>query len=599
MRGYDRTTWGAYTLEVVLEEESSTQAAPSAPSHWISSDQTRLTDSPAIDRSPSWSPDGAQIVFESNRDGNLEIYVMDADGTNQTNLTDNPNSDARPSWTPNGDILFHSNRDGDWEIYSMTADGSNETNLTNSYMDDELYASMSPDSSSMAYMSDRNGYFQIHEMPVGGTVLNDPIFRGHEESDVFAADWILGDEFKPEWSPDGTKIVFYYRELVDDTRTDLDKYTRQISVMNSDGTERTNLTENPWQDYWPSWSPDGTKILFNSNRDGSLHLYLMNPDGSDQTRITNLNAFEATEPYSETNSYIDRRPSWSPDGTKIVFESDRDGNNEIYVMELDENLATSPEPASQSASSAPTGASVDQGIIYVGDTVGANLASMADTHYWNFEGIPGQRIFIEAADAAGGTVDPYIELFGPDEQNLLAENDDGPMAEVTWPANSLIDFQIVEAGTHTVVVRSHPDPWGESGGDYELSIYPVKDLGVLDIGTPVSGNLSPGEKHYWHFDAVTGQIVSIKAESQDWETIEYPLDTYIEFHGPNQYGSNDMLQANDDDWPDNVSYPMDSFLSIEILETASYAVMVSPAEQGVGSESSQGAYLLSVQELSE
>ena len=60
-----------------------------------------------------------------------------------------------------------------------------------------------------------------------------------------------------------------------------------------------------------------------------------------------------------------------------------------------------------------------------------------------------------------------------------------------------------------------------------------------------------------------------------------------------------MLQANDDDWPDNVSYPMDSFLSIEILETASYAVMVSPAEQGVGSESSQGAYLLSVQELSE
>ena len=60
-----------------------------------------------------------------------------------------------------------------------------------------------------------------------------------------------------------------------------------------------------------------------------------------------------------------------------------------------------------------------------------------------------------------------------------------------------------------------------------------------------------------------------------------------------------MLQANDDDWPDNVSYPTDSFLSIEILETASYTVMVSPAGHGVGSVSSQGAYLLSVQELSE
>tara|TARA_B100001123_G_scaffold448511_2_gene609960 strand:+ start:3193 stop:4923 length:1731 start_codon:yes stop_codon:yes gene_type:complete len=246
---------------------------------------------------------------------------------------------------------------------------------------------------------------------------------------------------------------------------------------------------------------------------------------------------------------------------------------------------------------APTGASVDQGIIYVGDTVGANLASMADTHYWNFEGIPGQRIFIEAADAAYGKVDPYIELFGPDEQNLLAENDDGPMAEVAWPRNALIDFEIIEAGIHSLVVRSHPYPWGEISGDYELSIYPVKDLGVLEIGTPVSENLSPAEKHYWHFDAVAGQIISIKAEA-DMDTRD-TLDTYIELHGPSQHGSNDMLQANDDDWPDNVSYPTDSFLSIEILETASYTVMVSPAGHGVGSVSSQGAYLLSVQELSE
>jgi hypothetical protein len=250
----------------------------------------------------------------------------------------------------------------------------------------------------------------------------------------------------------------------------------------------------------------------------------------------------------------------------------------------------------------PTVTSLSQGFIPVGNKIAGNIASMHEEHRWSFEGVPGQRIFIKTStsDMLTSTVhDTYLELFGPDEENLLAENDNGPSAEVVWSRDSLIDFQIVEAGTHTVVVRSHPDPWGESGGDYELSIYPVKDLGVLDIGIPVSGNLSPGEKHYWHFDAVTGQIISIKAESQDWETIEYPLDTYIEFHGPNQYGSNDMLQANDDDWPDNVSYPMDSFLSIEILETASYAVMVSPAEQGVGSESSQGAYLLSVQELSE
>ncbi len=248
---------------------------------------------------------------------------------------------------------------------------------------------------------------------------------------------------------------------------------------------------------------------------------------------------------------------------------------------------------------APTVTSLSQGFIPVGNKMVGNIASMHEEHRWSFEGVPGQRIFIKTStsDMLTSTVhDTYLELFGPDEENLLAENDNGPSAEVVWSRDSLIDFEIVEAGTHTVIVRSQPDPWGESGGDYELSIYPVKDLGVLGIGTPVSGNLSPGEKHYWHFDGVAGQIISIKAESQGWETIEYPLDTFIELHGPDG-----LLASNDDDW-DNVSYPMDSFLSIEILETASYTVMVRPAERwegGESSQSSQGAYVLSVQELSE
>ena len=269
-----------------------------------------------------------------------------------------------------------------------------------------------------------------------------------------------------------------------------------------------------------------------------------------------------------------------------------------------ETPVPSPTPAPTatpvpSPTPAPTVTSLSQGFVPVGNKMVGNIASMHEEHRWSFEGVPGQRIFIKTStsDMLTSTVhDTYLELFGPDEENLLAENDNGPSAEVVWSRDSLIDFEIVEAGTHTVIVRSQPDPWGESGGDYELSIYPVKDLGVLGIGTPVSGNLSPGEKHYWHFDGVAGQIISIKAESQGWETIEYPLDTFIELHGPDG-----LLASNDDDW-DNVSYPMDSFLSIEILETASYTVMVRPAERwegGESSQSSQGAYVLSVQELSE
>jgi TolB protein len=63
-------------------------------------DQTRLTDNPAADFLPAWSPDGARIAFVSNRDGNREIYMMNADGSGQTRLTDNPAEDSSPDWSP-------------------------------------------------------------------------------------------------------------------------------------------------------------------------------------------------------------------------------------------------------------------------------------------------------------------------------------------------------------------------------------------------------------------------------------------------------------------------------------------------------------------
>ena len=99
-----------------------------------------LTNHPAKDGSPAWSPDGNQIAFSSNREGNTEVYVMNADGTNPINLTNHPAADSGPDWSPAGtQIAFSTNRDGDWEkkpndnweIYVMNADGANPINLTN------------------------------------------------------------------------------------------------------------------------------------------------------------------------------------------------------------------------------------------------------------------------------------------------------------------------------------------------------------------------------------------------------------------------------------------------------------------------------------
>ncbi len=96
------------------------------------SNQVRITSNNVVDACPTWSPDGRKIAFVSNRDGNQEIYVMNADGSNPVNLTTHSAQEFNPAWSPDGSkIAFETNRDGNVEIYVMNADGTNLVRVTN------------------------------------------------------------------------------------------------------------------------------------------------------------------------------------------------------------------------------------------------------------------------------------------------------------------------------------------------------------------------------------------------------------------------------------------------------------------------------------
>jgi TolB protein len=115
---------------------------------------------------PAYSPDGRRIAFASSRDGDFELYVMNADGTGVRRLTHSPGLDIRPAWSPDGRrIAFTSNRDGNFEIYVMNADGSALRQVTH-HLERDDYPSWHPDGKRLAIVSERSGRWDIYQVDV-------------------------------------------------------------------------------------------------------------------------------------------------------------------------------------------------------------------------------------------------------------------------------------------------------------------------------------------------------------------------------------------------------------------------------------------------
>ena len=245
-----------------------------------------------------------RIVFDNHDD----VWTINANSTGLTQLTDSPEHDFDPSWSPDGKrIAFRSERSGDPEIWVMNADGSDQHRLGAG-----LSPAWSPDGSKIAYAGP--GTIPCPPIPPDrGLECSGLSIMNADGSDQHRVPNTVGGEY-PTWSPDGERIAFNSNMTGDHV----------MYVVDPDGSNLVDLStvDEGWQ---VDWSPDGSSIIFASSRDqtdpGYDDIYVMRPDGSDIRRLTNLKAYT---------------PAWSPDGKHIVFSAPG-----LFVMNPDGTGVTS------------------------------------------------------------------------------------------------------------------------------------------------------------------------------------------------------------------------------------------------------------------
>lgn len=358
-----------------------------------------VTNSSSFNADPAFSPDSKRLVFVSNRDGDPEIYSINIDGTDVRRLTSSPKIDAHPSFSPDGtQILFGSERENEnGDLYVMNSDGTGVTKVLGWDKSNETACpgSWSPDGTQIAFYSDRNGKDDIYR--VSAETVRPKIVVSDPDSDLRLA----------AYSPDGRKIV-YSRGLDDKTGElrilDLEKQratllrktefstisarwspdgnwiafsdraggNSEVFRIRPDGTSLQNLTNQPSLDYGSSVSPDGSRLVFISDRGqpSGVQLYTMNFDGSDARPVTPRKGWESDPIWAPDGKSIlfvcdrtdspgnlmdiceigadgsrekrilfhrnhDTWPAVSPDGKRVVFVSPVDGNPELYMVNRD------------------------------------------------------------------------------------------------------------------------------------------------------------------------------------------------------------------------------------------------------------------------
>lgn len=267
------------------------------------------TPTPAPTPTPTPTPPPADtpfpllwVAYQVDIGRNLEIYVIATDGTGQRRLTINPADDAQPAWSPDGStIAFASNRDGEFRIWLMSSLGRDIRPLTQGPGDSR--PSWSPDSSTIAFQSQRRGSPDIWIVDVETGEETLVVGTGRAEN-------------SPSFSPDGSRLVY-----------SADRFGQfDIFTVALDGGDEQRLTDAAGADLEPRWSPDGTRVAYATIRERQPRVAIMNADG---TGVVVL-------PLSEFRYTLgDRAPVWTPDGDALVYVTADGDSSNLAMMWVD------------------------------------------------------------------------------------------------------------------------------------------------------------------------------------------------------------------------------------------------------------------------